>query len=435
MRIKFINATIVTVRVLLSTMPKFDEFEIYENGMLVVEDNIITYAGKQGDYSIEKHGPFIEDGKAVSKIIKYLEDSDFDKIIDCQGNILMPGLINTHCHAAMSFLRGRAEGSDFNTWWYEQVRPIEQTMTDADYYKGVKIAAQEMMQNGITTFFDVYMNYEQTIKAVSELGMRVGIGFGVISDTDTTTMEKLEKELNFLKSQNNVYPLIYTHSVYSCDEHQFGTLIQFAKKHNLVFCTHASETLKEVGECHNKYGVTPIGLLEKYGVFDVRCVLAHLVHCDIDDAEIMGRHDVTCSHNPSSNLKLACGIAPITTYKKYGINIALGTDGAASNNSLNLFKEMYLAGMLQAGVLNDASAFTAQELIKMATINGARAYKINNLGALQEGYLADIIMLDSSLPNMQPNNNVVSNIVYSAGPQNVIMTMIDGKIVYNPKNL
>ena len=400
MKIKFYNAQLVTVN---------NTFDVIENGQLVVNNNTIEYVGKNIEHDTQL----------------------YDKEINCKGNVLMPGLINTHSHAAMSLFRGMGDGVNFEKWWKKTMLPLEQSLTDADFYKGVKISASEMVANGITTFFDCYFNYKQTIKACNDVGIRVGIGFGAISGSNKFELNDLEKQYEYLKAQPNVIPFLYAHSTYSCDEYQFATLLTMARKHNLVFSTHVSETLSEVGECHNKYGVTPVGLLESYGMFDVPCVLAHCVHCDKDDVNILKKYNVTIAHNPASNLKLGSGIAPVYSFVKNGLNVSLGTDGAASNNGLDMLKEMYLAGTLQFGTLNNAELLQAQDLIKMATINGAKGFGVHNIGALIEGYLADIIMLDVSMPNMQPQNNLISNIAFSANTKNVVLTMVNGTIVYN----
>jgi 5-methylthioadenosine/S-adenosylhomocysteine deaminase len=220
------------------------------------------------------------------------------------------------------------------------------------------------------------------------------------------------------------------HSVYSCDESQYGEINKYAIKHNLVKSTHISETLSEVGIIDSKYQMTPIGLLESYGFFDSPCVLAHCVHCDKDDIEIMKNYEISVASNPSSNLILGSGIAPLYSFVKNNINVSIGTDGAASNNNLNMFKEMYLADNLQAGVLNQASAITTIDALKMATVRGAMALGYDNLGRIEEGYMADLIMIDVSKPNMQPLNDIYSNLVNACESGNVSMTMVNGKILY-----
>ena len=384
------------------TLDKDDR--IIKNGQVEIEDNIITYVGQNREMSGE--------------------------IIDAEGNIIMPGLINTHCHLAMTLFRGYGENSNFRNWWVDYMRPLEAKLEKNDCYYGASLGILELLKNGVTTVADFYLNYEETAKAVADTGIRANIGVGAITGQEVLSQDYLSEEIKKISISPLIKPILYAHSLYSCDESQFAELNKFAKTHNLVKSTHVSETLFEVGNIYNKSGLTPIALLENYGFFDSPCLLAHCVHCDKDDIEIMKNYDITVATNPSSNLILGSGIAPLYSFIKNNINVSIGTDGAASNNNLNMFKEMYLADNLQAGVLNQAQAITTVDALKMATVRGALALGYDNLGRLQEGYLADIIMIDTKKPNMQPLNDIFNNLVNACESNNVIMTMVDGKIVY-----
>lgn len=389
------NAIIVTIN---------KDNEIIKNGQIEIEDDKITYVGKVRQTSGE--------------------------VIDARGNIVMPGLVNTHCHLAMTLFRGYAENSNFNNWWTEYMRPLEDKLEVDDCYYGATLGMMELIKNGVTTVADFYLNPNETARACIDTGIRANIGIGAITGREILSDESLEKDMRDISISPLIKPILYAHSLYSCDESQFNELNKFAIKHNLIKSTHASETLMEVGLMDSKYGMTPIALLESYGFLDTPCVLAHCVHCDKDDIEIMSSYPVTVATNPSSNLILGSGIAPLYSYIKNNINISIGTDGAASNNNLNMFKEMYLADNLQAGVLNQARAITTIDALKMATVRGALALGYDNLGRLEEGYLADIIMIDVRKPNMQPLNDICNNLVNACESNNVIMTMIGGKIVY-----
>lgn len=378
--------------------------QIIKNGQVEIEDNIITYVGS-------------------------IRESNGD-IINAKGNIIMPGFINTHCHLAMTLFRGYAENSNFNNWWNDYMRPLEDKLEIDDCYYGATLGMLELIKNGVTTVADFYLHPEETAKACIDTGMRTNIAIGAITGKEVLSQEGLEEQADSLSISPLIKLILYAHSVYSCDESQFNELNKFAVTHNLIKSTHASETLTEVGIIDNKYKMTPIALLESYGFFDTPAILAHCVHCDRDDIEIMAKYNITVATNPSSNLILGSGIAPLYSYVKNNINVSIGTDGAASNNNLNMFKEMYLADNLQAGVLNQARAITTIDALKMATIRGALALGYDNLGRIQEGYLADIVMIDVSRPNMQPLNDVYNNLVNACESNNVIMTMINGKIVY-----
>jgi len=389
------NAIIVTLN---------KDNEIIKNGQVEIDDNLITYVGQVRDTQGE--------------------------IIDAKGNIVMPGFVNTHCHLAMTLFRGYAENSNFNNWWIDFMRPLEDRIELDDCYYGSALGILELLKNGVTTVADFYLNQDETAKAVVDTGIRANIGVGAITGKEIISEEWLKSEIDKVAISDLIKPILYAHSVYSCDESQFAEINKYAQKHNLVKSTHVSETLTEVGNIHSKYNLTPIALLESYGFFDTPSVLAHCVHCDREDVEIMKNYDISVATNPSSNLILGSGIAPLYSYVKNKINVCIGTDGAASNNNLNMFKEMYLADNLQAGVLNQARAITTVDALKMATVRGALALGYDNLGRISEGYLADLIMLDIDKPNMQPLNDICNNIVNACESNNVIMTMVNGKIVY-----
>lgn len=394
---RFINARILTM----------ENGKIIENGEVEIKDNIISYVG------------------ANRKLTSFVGNT-----IDAKGNILMPGFVNTHCHAGMSVLRGVGDGSNFGGWWINNIRPLEEKMNNEELYDATKLSFLEMIKSGITTVLDLYFNVEGSAQVALETGLRTNIGFGSIAGEVLDDL--LEEEYEMLTSYGDlVKPVVFCHATYSSDEYSFIKAIEFAKKHNLVLTTHASETLDEVGNCDKKHGKTPIALLESYGYFEQKNILAHCVHCDKDDVEIMKQYNtISVSTNPSSNLYLGSGIAPIYSFVSNGINVCIGTDGPASNNCLNMFKEMFLTKNLQSGVLNQPDAISAMQTLEMATINGAKALNYDNLGMIKEGYLADLILIDINAINMQPKEKYLSNLVSSAGCENVLLTMVNGNILY-----
>lgn len=389
------NATIITMN---------KENEIVGNGQVEIDGNKIVYVGA-------------------------IREAEGD-IIDAKGNIVMPGFINTHCHLAMTLFRGYAENSTFNDWWLDYMRPREDRLEEDDCYYGATLGMLELIKNGVTTVADFYLNPIETAKAVIDTGIRTNIGVGAITGKEIISAQYLDNIINDISISDLIKPILYAHSLYSCDESQFAELNKYASMHGLVKSTHVSETLREVGEISNKYGLSPIALLEEYGFLDTPTLLTHCVHADKDDIEIMSKYDVSIATCPSSNLILGSGIAPLYSFVKNKINVSIGTDGAGSNNNLNMFKEMYLADNLQAGVLNQSKAITTIDALKMATVRGAIALGYDNLGRIEEGYLADLIMIDIYRPNMQPLNNIIGNLVNACESSNVILTMINGKIVY-----
>ena len=397
MKIKIENATIITIN---------DEAPYL--GEIVIEDAIISYVGKNFKKQIQ-----------------------FDRIINANGNIVMPGFINAHTHTAMSLLKNTSDDKNLQDWLELDILPCEKNLTKEEAYWGSMLGISEYVKNGITTFCDAYYFPESTLKAVEKSGIRASICLGY-HPNDIRSKEELENEYITLKNKYpNVPFFMYAHSIYTVDEAQFNTLINLAKKYNLPLYTHMSETLVEVSDCTVKYdGLTPTQLLLEYGFFDTKSTVAHSVYVEKEDIDILSQYNVNVVSNPASNLKLGSGIAPIVALDKVGVNIALGTDGASSNNALDMFREMYLVSTLQKAQMKDASVINAKKTLDMATKNGAKALFYDKIGVLKEGYYADLIMLDVNMPNLTPLNDAESAVVYSAGVQNVVLTMVNGKILY-----
>ena len=394
---KYYNAKILT-----------SAYEDIIDGELVVKDNKIVFVGK-----------------------KY--DGECDEQFDCQGNLLMPGFINCHAHSAMTLLKGVGEGESLENWLFGHIIPKEKLLTEKDIYDGTSLAVKEMLKNGITCFQDSYFFPEQTAKACQDNGMRVYISLSQgYSQNKFLSYDELESLYNKLKNNDGLINYnFYFHSVYTCDEKQFINTINLAKKHGTFLGTHASETLTEVGECTQTHGgLTPIQLLDSYGFFDVPTLIAHGVHLQKEDYEILENKQVSVAHNPSSNLKLGSGIANLKALKAHNINICLGTDGSASNNRLDMFREIYLSSVLQKGIFNDPMLITSSDAIAFATENGAKALCNDKIGKLKVDNLADFIMIDLHSINNQVCNDIKSNIVYACGVEDILMTVVDGKVVY-----
>ena len=383
----------------------------YINGCVVVDDDIISYVGNNAP------------------------NCKYDRVIDVKNNILMPGFVNAHSHTAMSILRGVKDDVPLQEWLMDGVVVIEEKFTDQDVYWGQMLGMAEYARNGITSFEENYFLYEGLTKAISKAKYRVRIGVGPrIDDKNNSDYIKNLSDANeiILKNTNPklVNRVVYAHSVYTISEDNFYSMLEFAKNEDLPLSIHLSETLKEVGDCTEKNnGLTPPAYLESLGYFDRKCLCYHCVHMDKDDLQILSDYDVGVVTCPSSNIKLASGIAPIYAMQNKGLNIAIGTDGAASNNSLDMFKEMFLVATLSKVSLYDASVVSARDVLKMATENGAKALGFNS-GKIEVGKNADIILINTNSPHMQPDENIISNLVYSANGSDVYLTMIGGNIVY-----
>lgn len=354
---------------------------------------------------------------------------DWDKEIDAKGNLLLPGFKNAHTHSAMTFLRSYADDLPLQEWLYERVFPMEAKLTPEDVYWCALLANLEYLTSGITANFDMYMKNESNAKASIDSGFRTVL-CGSINDFGGTVDEIEEEYLHF----NEINPLISYqigfHAEYTTKREIMEGIAALGQKYKTGVYAHNSETKNEVQGCIERYGVTPTVLMDQLGMFEYGGGGFHCVHMSEEDLRICKEKGVWVVTNPSSNVKLASGIAPIDKMLKAGIGLAIGTDGPASNNCLDMFREMFLVTALQKVSLEDASAVDAIDVLKMATVGGAKAMGLNNCDTLAVGKKADIIMLDLMQPNMQPLNNIAKNVVYSGSKQNVKMTMIDGKILY-----
>ncbi len=366
--------------------------------------------------------------------LKYCESHQdlilvWDREIDCKKNLLMPGLKNAHTHSAMTLMRSKADDLPLQEWLGNQIFPVEAKMTAEDIYHLSKIAIMEYLTSGTTAVFEMYLTPFSVADSFRDCGMRC-VQTSCVNNF-SQSLELLEKyylELNGRDEYNSF--ILGLHAEYTCSKELLQKTSELTHKYKAPFWAHMHETKKEVEECRERYGMTPIELFDSLGLFDYGGGGYHVVWTSEADRKILKDRGVYVVTNPCSNLKLASGIAPIAEYLKDGIPVAIGTDGPASNNALDMFREMYLVSTLAKVKNMDASSVDATEVLKMATVNGAHAMGLKDADYLAEGKLADIIMLDLHQPNMQPINNIRKGIVYSAGKTNVMMTMIGGIIRY-----
>ncbi len=364
--------------------------------------------------------------EAIGKSIK--EKADI--AIDASGKIVMPGLINMHTHVSMTLLRGLGEDLPLQEWLTKKIWPVEAKLTNKNVYNGSMLGICEMLRSGVTCFNDMYLvGVDEIAKASIETGVR-----GSLSDTVITNLDhNLDRTISFAKKWKGknelVTPHISCHSIYACSEGAILKAKEFAVKEKLKFHMHISETRKEIFDCLEKTKKYPIDYLGDLGLLDENTILAHAGWVTKREIALAGRNKATIVNCPISNLKLATGgICQITEFDHQGANVCLGTDGAASNNSLNMFETMKMSSLLQKHHYWKADILPTQRILDFATINGATALGIN-AGSIEKGKLADIILLDGRAANMLPRNDLISNIVYSAGPQNVTDVIINGKIV------
>lgn len=368
----------------------------------------------------------------ITYVGPYREDCDviWDKEIDGQGNLLMPGFKNAHTHSAMTFLRSYADDMKLDDWLNKQVFPAEAKLDGESIYWFTKLAIMEYLTSGITSAYDMYFCMEDGARAVKDTGFRY-----VFCDSINNfggTVERVEEDyLHFNQDPSRqISHRIGFHAEYTTSREMMEGIAALAEKYQAPVSVHCSETRKEVEGCRAHSGMSPVAYMDSLGLFNHGGTLFHCVHMDESDFAILKERGIYVVTNPASNLKLASGIAPIKRYLEEGIPVAIGTDGAASNNCLDMFREMFLTTGLQKAICDDPEAVPAMEVLKMATVNGARAMGLDECDSLSVGKKADLILIDLNQPNMQPVQNIEKNLVYSGSKQNVKMTMIGGKILY-----
>ena len=359
---------------------------------------------------------------------KSVSDKRFDREIDCKGNLLMPGLKNAHTHSAMTFSRSLADEYCLNDWLHKAIFPREANLTPEHVYWFAKLAYADYLAGGITACFDMYFHKYENAKAAVETGFR-HVFCGAANDYGGFDM----LEQNYI-DLNDYDPLVSFklgfHAEYTTCEDNLKVMSDLAHKYSAPVYTHISETSEEVDGCKERYGVTPAVLFDKLGIFDFGGGGFHCVWFTDEDMDIFKNRDLWSVFNACSNLKLASGITPVYKFIEKNMNIAIGTDGAGSNNALSMFREMYLDTVLSNVETHNAAAVDPFTILKAGTSGGALCMGLNDCDVLSEGKKADIIMIDMNKPSMQPENNIVRNIVYSADNDCVKMTMIDGKILY-----
>ena len=405
MSMLFKNATI------LST--KEGKFELLEHAFLGVEADTIEYIG------------VVPPTKAYAQIK------------DMHDKLLIPGLINCHGHSAMNLLRG--VGSDLPLQeWLGIMWPVEDRMTDADFTSGMDLAIMEMLRCGTTSFCDMYMRPQVTQESIGKSGIKANLTRVVMGGT---------KETDYLSYQNRLEALAFVrefdgafggrlhadwsvHSEYTIDPELARKWAEETTSLGGRMHVHISETKREHEECLDRYHMTPVQWFEERGYFRIPTYAAHCVWCTEEDLRILKKHNVSVVHNPESNMKLGSGFAPIPRMLEMGINVALGTDGAASNNNLNMFEEMHLASVIHNGYTLDPVIMKPETVLSMATIHGATLQGRPDTGSLEVGKKADIVAVNLDAPHMKPTLDLMALLVYSAQGSDVTMTMVDGKILY-----
>lgn len=370
------------------------------------------------------------DGKVISYIGKTPDElPEFERQIDLKGDMLMPGFKNAHTHTAMTFLRSCADDMPLDRWLNEQIFPREAKLTDEIVYVFSTIGIMEYLSSGVTASFDMYFHNESYAQAHMDAGFRTVICSAMNNfDADPTNIER--EFLRFNNYSDTVGYRLGLHAEYTTGADRIEYMAGLAEKYKAPCYIHLCETRRETEDCLRRTGMTPAQYLDSFGFFNYGGGAFHCVYLSDEDVQFFkdkGLWAVTC---PASNLKLASGIAPIQKYIDAGLNLAIGTDGAASNNALDMFREMYLVTALQKYLCDDATACDAEKVLEMACVGGARAMGLDDCDDIAVGKKADLIVIDLNRPNMQPIHNLSKNLVYAGSKENVRLTMVNGRVLY-----
>lgn len=381
---------------------------------VLVENEIITYIGKE------------------------LPALSADKVIEGNGNLLLPAFYNAHCHSAMTLFRGYGDDLPLQKWLNERIFPAEDRLSDERVELGSRLAIAEMIRNGVVSFSDMYFFIDATAKAVAESGMKANLSRSIVSfdpDIDVENDSRIAESIDIYNRwhgacDGRIKVDMSLHAEYTNVEKCARYVSALAKERGLGMHVHISETLSEHEECIARHGKTPTKFFLDAGALDVPVTAAHCVYVSDEDIAIMAEKGVVAVHNPVSNLKLGSGVMPYRKLVDAGVRVALGTDGVASNNRLSILRELQYGALIHKGVNRDAAITSAAEMITLATKNGAMAQGRFDTGEIKEGMRADLILLDMSSINNIPSYNFESTVAYSANESDILMTVCDGRILY-----
>ena len=393
-------------------------------------------------YLTEKYG--LESSVNIlieDKYIKYVgkDDVEADKVIEGNGNLVIPGFYNAHSHAAMTLFRGFGDDLPLDVWLNTKVFPAEDYLTDEKVYWGSTLACAEMLRGGIVSFSDMYMFMDSVASAVNDTGMKANLARSIVSfdpDLDMKSDFRMNESIEFAqkwhgKNDGKILVDMSLHAEYTNVEKCCRYVADYCRENNYRMQIHLSETKKEHDECIKKRGMTPTEFFASTGVLDVPTTAAHCVYLTEGDMDILAEKGAFIAHNPVSNLKLGSGIMPYSLVKKHNVNLALGTDGVASNNRLDMIRELQFAALIHKGNERNAAATCARDIIDAATLGGARSQGRDDCGVIEAGYRADLVMIDMNTINNMPRGSFESALTYSAKTEDVLMTMVDGDILYN----
>lgn len=394
---------------------------------MICIENVTCADGSQKNIVIE--------GNHIQSVGKEKDRSD--TVIDGRKKLALPGLVNTHTHLAMTLLRGFGDDLPLREWLETKVWPNEKRLTGEGAYYGSLLGAVEMVKSGTTCFVDMYFFCKDIARAVEEIGIRGYIGPGIFDFPSPESDNPFKTALTFIEKYRNkselVTPIMAPHALYTCSEETFYQCLDVSKKYDLIFHTHVSETEREVKEFTEKKGMTPVEFLYENGFLSEKFLAAHCVWLTDREIEMFSEKKVKVSHNPVSNMKISAGVMKLPEMLKK-VTVSLGTDGAASNNSLDMMETMKVCALLHKAWTGNPTAVSARTMVEMATVNGARSLGLK-AGVLEKGYLADVVLLDLKEANAVPYHDYVSNVVYSMQSRNVDTVICNGKVILENGNV
>lgn len=357
--------------------------------------------------------------------------------IDCRGRLVMPGLVNTHCHAAMTLQRSYADDIPLMKWLNEHIWPFEARQSPDDVALGMELGIVEQLLGGVTSFVDMYHHQDRCVEVAERLGIRALLGCNYFDHNVDEVMDETEEAVRRASGSTRVRIAVAPHAPYTVSPENLRRGADLARRHGLMLMTHVAETADEVRIVRERYGATPVEHLDSWGMLTPTTIAAHCVHVTDSDIATLASREVIVSHNPQSNMKISSGVAPVTRMVGAGVTVTVGTDGSCSNNDLDLWEELRTAAFLQKSATGDPCALPAGEVLRAVTANGARAmgFAPGELGVLREGALADLIVVDLRKPHLQPLHDVVSNLVYCGKSADVESVMVDGRLVVEERRI
>ena len=399
----------------------FKNVTLYQEGR-ILKNRFVRIKGQTID-SITESEPILDEGEIIK---------------DAKGHIMLPGFANTHSHIPMTLMRGYGEGLPLQQWLFEKMFPFEDRLTPEDCYWGTSLGLLEMISSGTVSYSDMYYNVDEITQATVDAGLKANIGRGITSNGSGSFAEhiaRVDMEALDQKVQDHGWDRLIKvdstiHGEYTSDEKLVREVAEYTKATGRILQVHVSETRLEHQACIEKHGMTPTEYFSQCGLFDGPVIAAHCVHVSDRDIDILKKHDVTVAHCISSNMKLGSGIAPLKKFIDRGLRVALGTDGAASNNNLNFLEEIHLVAMVHKAFEQDSLFLSPVDLLQMASKNGFMAQGRPESGVLKEGAAADLILISLESPHMTPSFDILSNLIYSAQSSDVRLTMVNGKILY-----